>query len=294
MKVRTLNPHIGAEITGIDLTGPLPDPVIEEIKALLDEHSVLVFRQQAFDNPTQIAFSRRFGPLEDMLYKREGDGNQPISNITNVDLRSGELYPPGHPRLRSNSGNERWHSDSSFKQVPSYCSMLSGREVPPTGADTEFASCRAGYDALSPAQRARLEGLVVEHDYAWSRRQIKGYEAPPEALAQVPPVRHALVRRNPRNGRSNYFAGGHAARIVGWSEQAGRQLLDSLLEQATQPAFVYVHKWQPLDFVIWDNRCVLHRATPFESDRHRRVMHRTTVAGIGPTVDETGRPLASA
>ena len=119
-------------------------------------------------------------------------------------------------------------------------------------------------------------------------------DAGTEALAQVPPVRHAVVRTNPVNRRRNFYAGGHAARIVGWSETASRRLLDNLLERATRPEFVYAHQWRQFDFVIWDNRCVLHRATPFASDRHRRDMRRTTVAGSGPTVNDAGEALPTA
>lgn len=292
--IRKLTDNLAAQIDGVDLTVPLDDATVAQLRSALDDYSVLVFRDQRFDNESQIAFSTRFGPLENMLYKREGDGNTPISNITNVDFRSDEIFPPGHVRLRANSGNEMWHTDSSFKPVPALCSMLSGREVPPHGADTQFASCRAAYELMSPAEQQSLDGLVAEHNYAWSRSQVPGYEAPAEALAQVPPVRHAVVRTNPGNGRKNFYTGAHASHIIDWPAEKGRKLLQELVVKATQPQFVYVHKWQPFDFVIWDNRCVLHRATAFESDKYRRVMRRTTVAGVGPTVSETGEAIATA
>lgn len=282
MNIDPLTAHFAAEITGVDLTQALDAETVSALQRALDDHSVLVFREQRFDDDSQIAFSQRFGPLENMLYKREGDGNQPISNITNIDFRTGELFPPDHSRLRANSGNQRWHSDSSFKKVPAYCSMLSGREVPPFGGDTQFASCRAAYEALDADQQAELDGLAVVHDYAWSRSKIAGYEAPQKALDQVPPVTHPLLRENPHNKRINFFAGGHAARIEGWPEAESRRLLDELLEHATKPKFVYAHQWRQFDFVIWDNRCVLHRATAFEVEKYRRDMRRTTVAGLSP------------
>lgn len=292
--VEPLTPHIGALVTGIDLTVDCSGTDIEALKSALDAHSVLVFRDQRFDDDTQTTFSGRWGPLETTVYKREGDGGVPVANITNVDFRTDKIFPPGHPRLKSNSGNEMWHSDSSFKPVPSYCSMLSGREVPPVGADTQFASCRAGYEALSEAEKQRLDGLVAEHNYGYSRSLVKGYEAPKETLAEVPPVRHAVIRTNPATGRKNFYTGSHASHIIGWPVEEGRKLLRDLVAKATVPEFVYIHKWQPFDFVIWDNRCVLHRGTPYDSAKYRRVMHRTTVAGIGPTVSETGDALAVA
>jgi alpha-ketoglutarate-dependent 2,4-dichlorophenoxyacetate dioxygenase len=281
LSIRKLTDHIAAQIGDIDLTKSISEPVAAQLRSALDDYSVLVFRDQHFDNESQIAFSRRFGPLENMLCKREGDGNQPISNITNVDFRSDQIFPVGHSRLIANSGNENWHTDSSFKPAPAYCSMLSGREVPPLGADTQFASCRAAYEAIPETQQRHLDGLVAEHDYAWSR-------------SQVPAVRQAVVRTNPGNGRKNFYTGAHAARVVGWPQDKGRQLLQDLIAQAAQPQFFYVHQWQQYDFVIWDNRCVLHRATAFDSEKYRRVMRRTTVAGIGPTINDAGEALASA
>jgi len=294
LNVKQLTPHIGAELGGVDLTQPVGDETLSAIKSALDEHSVLVFHAQRFDDTTQTAFSARWGDLETTVYKREGDGGVPIANITNVDFRTDKIFPPDHPRLKSNDGNEMWHTDSSFKPVPAYCSMLSGREVPPSGGDTQFASCRAAYAALPEAECVRLDGLVAEHDYGFSRSLVKGYEAPKQTLQEVPPVQHAVVRTNPANGRKNFYTGAHASHVVGWPIDEGRALLRDLVAKATERANVYIHQWQPLDFVIWDNRCVLHRGTPYDATKYRRVMHRTTVAGIGPTVSETGQALAVA
>ena len=293
-EAKKLTEHIGAEIAGIDLTKPVDDNTIESLKAALDEHSVLIFHGQHFDDDTQTAFSARWGELETTVHKREGDGGVPVANITNVDFHTNELFPPDHPRIKSNSGNELWHTDSSFKPVPSYCSMLSGREVAPVGGDTQFATCRAAYDSLPETERLRLDGLVAVHDYGYSRSLVKGYEAPKETLEEVPPVRHAVVRTNPKNGRKNFYTGSHASYIIGWPVEEGRHLLRDLVEKASQPNFVYVHEWQQYEFVIWDNRCVLHRGTPYDAAKYRRIMHRTTVAGIGPTVDEAGDALAVA
>lgn len=294
LNVKQLTPHIGAELDGVDLTRPVSDETLSAIKSALDEHSVLVFHDQRFDDDTQTAFSARWGALETTVYKREGDGGVPIANITNVDFRTDEIFPLDHPRLKSNSGNEMWHTDSSFKPIPAYCSMLSGREVPPIGGDTQFASCRAAYAALPETERARLDGLVAEHDYGYSRSLVKGYEAPKQTLQEVPPVRHAVVRTNPANGRKNFYTGSHASHIVGWPIDEGRALLRDLVAKATEQAYVYIHQWQPFDFVIWDNRCVLHRGTPYDATKYRRVMRRTTVAGTGPTVSQTGQALAVA
>ncbi len=292
--IKKLTPDIGAEVSNVNLTGQVSSALVDELKDALDEYSVLVFRDQRFDDDTQTAFSAKWGPLETTVYKREGDGGVPVANITNVDFQTNTIFPPNHPRLKSNSGNEMWHTDSSFKPVPAYCSMLSGREVPPTGGDTQFATCRGAYEAMPVGEQLQLDGLVAEHDYGYSRSLVKGYQAPKETLSEVPPVLHAVVRTNPSNGRKNFYTGSHASYIVGWPVEKGRELLRYLVDKASKPRFVYIHKWQQYDFVIWDNRCVLHRATAYEANRYRRIMHRTTVAGVGPTVNEAGAALAVA
>jgi alpha-ketoglutarate-dependent 2,4-dichlorophenoxyacetate dioxygenase len=292
VQVVKLTSHIGAEVTDVDLLNGVDTHLVTHIKSALDEHSVLVFRDQPFDDDTQIAFSALFGDLERTVFKPEGDGGVPVANITNVDFRTNEIFPPGHSRLKANSGNEMWHTDSSFKPVPAYCSMLSGREVPPVGADTQFASCRAAFDAMDDHKQQELTGLVAEHNYGHSRSLVGGYSAPKEALMEVPPVRHAVVRTNSANGRRNFYTGSHASHIIGWPIEKGRSMLRDLVTRATEERFVYAHAWRPLDFVIWDNRCVLHRGTPYDTARHRRVMRRTTVAGAGPTVDANGNALS--
>lgn len=294
LRIRQLTEHFAAEIEGVDLTAPVTDTDLEAIKAALDDYSVLVFHGQKFDDDSQVAFSARWGGLEKTVYKPEGDGGTHVADITNVDYRTGEKYPPDHPRIHSNKGNEMWHTDSSFKPVPAYCSMLSGREVPPEGGDTQFATCRAPYEAMTPAEQAQLDGLVAEHNYGYSRSKEKGYSPSAKTLAEVPPVRHAVVRTNPGNGRKNFYAGSHASHIIGWPEEKGRQLLRDLEAKATTPEFTYAHQWQQFDFVIWDNRCVLHRATGFDAVKYRRIMRRTTVAGVGRTVNEAGDAPAAA
>jgi alpha-ketoglutarate-dependent 2,4-dichlorophenoxyacetate dioxygenase len=172
-----------------------------------------------------------------------------------------------------------WHSDSSFKPVPSLCSLLSARIVPPEGGATEFASARAAYPSLPEALKARAARTIVVHDFAWSRDQVRPGFFTDRERAEYPPVRHPLVRTNPVNGRPALFLGAHASHVEGLAVEEGRALLRTLLEHVTQPQFCYRHEWTEGDLVIWDNRCVLHRATPFDAVRHRRLMQRTTVSG---------------
>jgi alpha-ketoglutarate-dependent 2,4-dichlorophenoxyacetate dioxygenase len=273
-----LAPSLGARIDGADVTRPLDDATWAEIRAAFEEHSVLVFRGARMDDETQIRFSRRFGPLEITRSINPAAGT-PFARQSNLDIATGEPIPPDDRRMIYQLANMLWHSDSSFKPVPSLCSLLSARIVPPEGGATEFASARAAYASLPEDLKRRVEKAVAVHDFAWSRDQIRPGFFTAEERAEFPPVRHPLVRTNPVNGRKALFLGAHASRIVGLPVDEGRALLETLLAHVTQPRFRYRHEWQDGDLVVWDNRCVLHRATPYDTVRHRRLMQRTTVSG---------------
>ena len=154
---------------------------------------------------------------------------------------------------------------------------MHARLIPPSGGDTYFADTRAAYDALPDTMKKKLEGLQAEHSI-WYSRGLRGGYVPTEAeRAARPPAHHPLVRRHRGSGRKALFIASHASHTIGWPADEGRALLDELLAFATQERFVYVHKWHVGDLVIWDNRCTLHRATPFPSNNHKREMRRTTV-----------------
>ena len=175
--------------------------------------------------------------------------------------------------------NMLWHSDSSFKPVPALCSLLSARIIPPEGGATEFASTRCAYPALPEDMKGRVAGAIAVHDFSWSRDQIRPGFFTAEERATYPPVRHPLVRTNPVNGRQGLFLGAHASHIEGMPIEDGGALLKELLDHVTQPQFRYRHEWKEGDLVVWDNRCVLHRATPYDSARYKRLLQRTTVSG---------------
>jgi alpha-ketoglutarate-dependent 2,4-dichlorophenoxyacetate dioxygenase len=273
-----LSPCFGAQVDRADITRLLDEATFEDIREAFEEHSVLVFRDQPVDDEQQVAFSRRFGPLE-MTIGANPAGGSYFARQSNLDLATGEVIKPDDRRMIYQLANQLWHSDSSFKPVPALCSLLSARLVPPEGGATEFASARAAYGALGDDVKDRLEGLYAEHDFAHSRDQVAPGILTAKERTEVPPVRHPLIRTNPVNGRKALFIGAHASHIIGWPQEGGRKFLGELLEHATQPQFRYRHEWREGDLVVWDNRCVLHRATPYDSARHRRLMQRTTVAG---------------
>ena len=273
-----LSPHFAAQVDGVDITRPLDERAWQEIRAALDEHSVLVFRGQALDDDTQTAFSRRFGSLEVTRSMNPAAGT-PFARQSNLDIKTGEVIPPDDRRMVYQLANMLWHSDSSFKEVPSLCSLLSARIIPPEGGATEFASTRCAYPSLPDALKQRAETAIAVHDFSWSRDQIRPGFFTEKERAEYPPVRHPVVRTNPVNRRRALFLGAHASHIAGMPVEEGRALLKELLEHVMRPEFCYRHDWQEGDLVIWDNRCVLHRATPFDTTRHKRLMQRTTVSG---------------
>jgi alpha-ketoglutarate-dependent 2,4-dichlorophenoxyacetate dioxygenase len=278
LRVTALTPGRAAQVDGVDIARPVDDATWAEIRAAFEEHSVLVFRGARLDDDTQVAFSRRFGALEVTKSINPAAGT-PFARQSNLDIKTGAVIPPDDRRMVYQLANMLWHSDSSFKPVPSLCSLLSARIVPPEGGATELASTRAAYPSLPEALKHRVQGAVAVHDFAWSRDQVRPGFFTEEERAVYPSVRHPLVRTNPVNGRKSLFLGAHASHIEGRPVEEGRALLRTLLEHVTQPPFRYRHEWTQGDLVIWDNRCVLHRATPYDSTRHQRLLQRTTISG---------------
>jgi alpha-ketoglutarate-dependent 2,4-dichlorophenoxyacetate dioxygenase len=276
---RTLHTCFAAEVGAIDLRGVHDPETLAEIRAGMDEHALLVFRDQPFTDAEQLAFAQR---LDGQLHTRTGSrvlgksrlDNEAVADISNLDPEGG-IMKSGDRRRMYTLGNRLWHTDASFQDPPGRYSMLSAKVLPSAGADTEFADTRAAYDALDAATKTRLEGLRVHHSIAHSR-QILGFEFSPEESESLKGAIHPLVRTLPRSNRRSLYVASHASRIVDWPVPEGRLLLHDLIEHATQRQFVYRHVWRAGDLVIWDNRATMHRATPFDDMQHRRELHRVT------------------
>src|SRR5688572_845233 len=282
IRIKPLHPLFVAEITGIDLTVPMSREDFRAIWDAFNEHQILVFRDQDFDDASQIAFSRNFGELEMMIAHPGNDWNPGhISVMTNLG-KDGNMLPLDHPAMLHRDRNEAWHSDSSFKPVAALASLLSARIVPPSGGNTEFASARAAYDALSAARTLELEGLTAIHRITHPDIGVEADKGYDEEAKKRHTVTHPLVRANPVNGRKALYVGSHAQEIVGMPPEEGRRMLDELTAFCTQARYVYSHHWRDGDAVMWDNRCALHRATTFDKTKYKRKLHRTTIAGKAP------------
>jgi alpha-ketoglutarate-dependent 2,4-dichlorophenoxyacetate dioxygenase len=286
--IKKLHPLFCAEIGGVDTGKPMDDATFGEIRAALDEYSVLIFHDQSLDDEKQIAFSKRFGPLEIAGKANPGMGT-PFARQSNLDISTGTVIPKEDRRMEYQKGNYLWHSDSSFKAVPSLCSLLSARVVPPTGGNTEFATMRAPYDALPEGKKQQLEGLVAEHSLVYSRSTVSTGTLTGEMQAELPGAWQVMVRENPVTRRKSIYAGAHASHVIGWPREEGREFIAWLNEFATQPQYCYSHAWREGDLVIWDNRSVLHRATAYDTTNHKRLMQRTTVGGDKETTQQPAR-----
>jgi alpha-ketoglutarate-dependent 2,4-dichlorophenoxyacetate dioxygenase len=285
LETRKLHPLYGVEIVGIDVAKPIDDATFAEIRAALDEHSLLLFRGLDMTDERQIAFSERFGPLLRATSNNPGGGT-PFSRQSNLDMKTGAFIPAGDKRMRYQKANEAFHSDGSYRVVPALCSLLSGRVVPPVAGATEFTTMRGVWDALPADKQRMLEGLVAEHSLFYSRSLVDPTVMNDEQKKEMPPVRQAVVRTNPVNGREAVFLGAHASHIVGWPVEEGRKLIGEIMTLAAEPRFVYSHPWREGDLVVYDNRCLLHRATPYDIAQHRRILQRTTVSDEGPTAPQ--------
>ena len=270
---------LGATVRGVGLAG-CDDATFAAIERAWDEHAVLVFPCQHLTEAEQAAFSRRFGPLERSLTENNVGGDPEIIVLSNMKPDGG-LWPADSAHGLFLEGNNFWHTDSSYKRIPSKGSALAARVVPESGGETAFADMRAAWDALDDGMRARLDGKRAVHSYAYSQGRVGGTETLSQAeWDALPPVEHPVVRRHPATGRPGLYIGRHASHLAGEDVAESRALLERLCAEACRPPRVFVHRWAVGDLVLWDNRCVLHRGLGHPPDQ-KRCMTRTTLAGDG-------------
>jgi alpha-ketoglutarate-dependent 2,4-dichlorophenoxyacetate dioxygenase len=287
ISIQQISPVFAGEVSGVGITRPLSRDDVAAIEAGMDRFAVLVFRDQHLTDNAQRAFTRNFGTLEaspggHIATAAERRLPLDMQDASNLDKDQKPLARDDRRRM-FNLGNRLWHSDSSYRAVPAKYSLLSGRVVVERGGRTEFADMRAAYDALDDATKTEIEDLVCEHSLMFSRGALGFTEISDAERAMFRPVRQRLVRTHPVTGRRSLFMSAHAGGIVGWPVPEARAFLRDLVEHATQPEFVYSHKWRQWDLVMWDNRQTMHRVTRFDETLVRD-MRRTTVAGDAMTV----------
>jgi len=279
MKVRRLGQTFFAEVTGVDLAGPLDDRTFAEIRKAHLEHGVVVFRDQELTPGQHIAFSARFGPLQVhpmMQFNLEG--------APEILMVSSDRHPDGRPKGIADAGRY-WHTDMSYMAEPALGSLLYARAIPDEGGDTMFCDMTAACRDLPPDKKEILLSARAIHHFAsrWARESAKAGMRPQQTKEEQdrnPPVEHPMIRTHPETGEPAIYAGGFVVSI----KNAPEELLAWVNDWVAQPKYVYRHKWRLHDLVFWDNRRVMHHATPYP-ETQRRHMHRTTIKGSAPYLD---------
>jgi alpha-ketoglutarate-dependent 2,4-dichlorophenoxyacetate dioxygenase len=292
MEIKPLGPGFAAEVRHVGLADVAArDDAYAAVRAAFEEHSVLLFRGQPITDELQVAYSKRFGPLETAKAASRGEGT-PFSVLTNVEP-DGSLVPPSHKEALRARANQLWHTDSCFKDPPALASVLSVRILPATGGETEFASKRLGWERLPERLRARLDDACAWHDYAHSRGKISKSMISERERSTLPPVRWRIRWRNPANGRDALYLASHTCAIDGMPPDEAQALLAELIDHVTAPGHTWLHRWQPGDVIMWDNRCVLHRGRPWPDDQPRHIV-RTTITATDADGLAGVRPLTQA
>jgi taurine dioxygenase len=282
LKIRPLTAKLGAEITGVDFTRDLAHGLAGDTMAAINQaflrYQVLLFPPQHVSPAAQVQLARSFGEVQiHVMNQYHADGFPELYRLSNLDENG---KPNGkHP----DKGTLAWHTDGSWQRVTGHATIIYGEVIPKTGGETHFADMYGAYDRLSDEWKLRLQDLRAVHNLDFSRTRRHGEDLMTEAqkLAK-PPVDQPIVRTHPDTGRKCLYLGDHAEYIVGMPYTQGRAMIEELNALAIHPDLTYEHHWTPGQLIVWDNRCLLHRATPYDEANEGRVVRRCTVLGSVP------------
>lgn len=278
LSIRRLTPNLGAEVCGVDLSGPMDDELFGALYQAFLQYQVLLFPPQDLPPQRQVEFARRFGEVQvHVMNQYHADGYPELYRLSNLDA-SGK--PTGH---HPDKGTLAWHTDGSWQRVTGQATIIYGEVMPQSGGETHFCDMYGAYERLDASWKARIAGLRAVHNLDFSRTRRHGEDPLTEAqrLAK-PPVDHPVVRTHPQTGRKCLYLGDHAEYILGMPYDEGRALIEELNALAVHPDLTYEHRWQPRELLLWDNRCVMHRATAYDAATQGRVIRRCTVLGDVP------------
>ena len=276
--VRPLTPRLGAELSGVVLADDMSDDTFGAIYAAFLRYQVLLFAPQDVPPARQVAFARRFGEVQiHVMNQYHADGFPELYRLSNLDDNG---RPNGrHP----DKGTLEWHTDGSWSRVSGQATIIYGEVMPETGGETHFCDMYEAYERLTPAWKARIAGLRAVHNLNFSRTRRHGEDPMTEEQRRAkPPVDQPIVRTHPETGRKCIYLGDHAESIVGMPYAEGRALIEELNALAVHADLTYEHRWTPRELILWDNRCVMHRATAYDPATQGRVIRRCTVLGEVP------------
>ena len=281
MYFEKLHPTIGAKVQGIDLS-ILSDDNISEINNLWLKYLILLFPNQDISDEDHIKFGRKFGQLEKHpSLSHRSSKNPEIYRVSNVS-EEGKIIPSKNTSWQYLKQSWLWHTDSSFREIPSKGSILHGISTTRKGASTDFADMYEAYNDLDKATKESINNLWVIHDHDYiinlstelKSKQNKG------SYEHLPPVKHPLVQTHPVTRKKSLFLSPHTmVNVDGFNEIDGRNLLDELIDHSVQSKYVYKHEWTDNDIIMWDNRCTMHSVEPFDNNTIKRIMHRVTLVG---------------
>ena len=275
---RPLTPNLGAEISGIALAEDIGDAVFDAIYQAFLRYQVLLFPPQELPPGAQVNLARRFGEVQiHVMNQYHADGFPELYRLSNLDE---EGRPNGkHP----DKGTLYWHTDGSWRRVSGQATIIYGEVVPETGGETHFSDMYGAYERLTPEWKQRIAHLRAMHSLDFLRTRRHGVDLMTAVQKRdTPPVDHPVVRTHPETGRKCLYLGDHAESIVGMPYDEGRALIETLNALAIHPDLTYEHRWTPRQLILWDNRCVMHRATPYDPVTQKRVVRRCTVIGEVP------------
>jgi taurine dioxygenase len=277
--VRPLTPRLGVEIVGVDLRSDIDPSLFAAIHDAFLRHQVLLFNTGDLPPARQVAFARIFGEVQvHVMNQYHADGFPELYRLSNLDEHG---RPNGkHP----DRGTMAWHTDGSWRKVTGQATIIYGEVVPETGGETHFCDMYGAYERLDDGWKRRLDGLRAVHNLDFSRNRRHGEDPMTQAQKQAtPPVDHPRVRTHPQTGRKCIFLGDHAEYVLGMPYEEGRALIEELNALAVHPDLTYEHRWRDGQLIVWDNRCLMHRATPYDPATQRRVVRRCTILGEIPS-----------
>ena len=278
LATRPLTPKLGAELPGVALGDDMGDELFGAIYDAFLRYQVLLFPAQDVPPGRQVAFARRFGEVQiHVMSQYHADGFPELYRLSNLD-------PDGRPNGKHpDKGTLAWHTDGSWQRITGQATIIYGEVMPETGGETHFCDMYGAYERLSPAWKSRIAGMRAVHNLDFSRTRRHGEDLMSEAQKrEKPPVDHPIVRTHPETGRKCIYLGDHAEYIVGMPYDEGRALIEELNALAVHPDLSYEHRWTAGELLLWDNRCVMHRATTYDPATQKRVIRRCTVLGEVP------------
>jgi taurine dioxygenase len=278
LKLRPLSAHLGAEVSGADLAAGVDDALFAALYEAFLRYQVLLFGEQDLPPGRQVAFARKFGEVQiHVMNQYHAHGHPELYRLSNLD---GQGNPSGrHP----DRGTLVWHTDGSWRRVTGQATILYAEIVPEQGGETHFCDMYGAYERLTSEWKTRIANLRAVHNLDFSRNRRHGEDPmTDQQRSETPPVDHSIVRTHPETGRKCIFLGDHAEHVLGMGYAEGRALIDELNALAIHPDLTYEHRWKPGQLIVWDNRCLMHRATQYDAANHRRVIRRCTVLGEVP------------